>query len=131
MGLLLPVLLLGLTQPADQPPAMPQPKAQVLTDTAAPAPAKSPASGAAIPSERPFDRIEPNLDKCHGDPDCKVLEGPQSCLTMRSYYFERRDDLAPEFKGMTTCESMQEVRQRNAKKRQKPKLVPATSDSGQ
>ena len=130
MGLLLPVLLLGLTQPADQPAAMPQPKAQVLTNAGS-APATLPGTGPTIPSEKPLDRIEPYLDKCHGDPNCKVVEGPKSCLTIRSYYFERRDDLAPEFKGMTTCESMQEIRERNAKKRQKPRLVPATSDSGQ
>jgi hypothetical protein len=77
-------------------------------------------------SEHLFDRIEPDLrDDCKGDPNCKLVEGPARCLTMRSYYFQRRDDLAPEPVGMTTCESVRDVRNRNAKKGQKARLVPA------
>jgi hypothetical protein len=119
MGLFLPILLLGLAQPADQQLILPtsQPEAQVSsTNKQLPAPQ--------VLHDRPFDRIEPKRD-CQGDADCKALEGPPVCLTMRSYYFERRDSLAPEPAGYSTCESTSTIRNRNAKKRHQAGLVPA------
>lgn len=123
MGLFLPVLLLGLSQPANpQPiPPTPQPEAQITsTNKQFPAPE--------VLHERPFDRIEPKRD-CQGDADCKALEGSPVCLTMRSYYFERRDGLAPEPAGYSTCESTSSIRNRNAKKRHQAGLVPVGVNS--
>jgi hypothetical protein len=122
MGLLLPVLLLGLFPPADQPTSAVnnQSSAQVLaTLTASKSTTTNNEPQTGGRSQRPFDRIEPFIDKPAGTSEL--------CLTMRSYYFERQDDLAPEFKGMTTCESARDVRNRNANNGQKPRLVPATS----
>lgn len=119
MGLFLPVLLLGLAQPADpQPiPTTSQPEAQITsTNKQLPVPQ--------VLRERPFDRIEPKSD-CHEGADCKALEGPPVCLTMRSYYFERRDSLAPEPAGYSTCESASSIQNRNARKRHQAGLVPA------
>lgn len=121
MGLLLPVLLLGLLPPADQPASRPhsQPAAQVQQSLSS-APATSTNNAQADGrSQTQFDRIEPDLGKPVGN--------TETCLTLRSYYFERQDDLAPELKGMTTCENARKIRDRNAKKVQKPRLVPATS----
>lgn len=126
MGLLLPVLLLGLFAPAGRPTsaANNQPSAQVPATLAASPPTttnnKPHADGS---QQKPFDRIEPDFGK--------PVEGQETCLTMRSYYFERQDDLAPEPNGMTTCESTRSVRDRNAKKGLKPRLVPATSSPSQ
>jgi hypothetical protein len=123
MGLLLPVLLLGLLPPADQPTSAANNQAAVRPQTTLVASQPTKTNNApqadGRSQQQPFDRIEPFLDKPAGTPDL--------CLTMRSYYFERQDDLAPEFKGMTTCESARDVRNRNTKKGLKPKLVPATS----
>lgn len=122
MGLFLPVLLLGLFQPADQPASQPtsQPTAQAQQSLSS-VPATSAINGTQADGhqQKPFDRIEPDSGK--------PIEGAATCLTMRSYYFEREDDLAPELTGMTTCENARNVRNRNAKKGLKPRLVPATS----
>src|SRR5438270_12885476 len=126
MSLLLPVLLLGLTQAADQPqnasPAQAQAQTSVIHGSAflnAPkftlsAPTLVINSPSRSPAGQTFDRPEAPANS---------NDGPPVCLTMRSYYFERRDDLAPEFVGMTTCESSRPTTKRV--NRQKAHLVPA------
>jgi hypothetical protein len=125
MSFLLPVLLLGLAQPADQPVNAPPNQAQNQPNAAS-AFLKPPRFTLADPkqgddspntSNRPqnFDQIE-----VPWNPEA----GPPVCLTMRSYYFERRDDLAPEFVGMTTCDSGRKLAQRCVN-RSKARLVPA------
>lgn len=106
MGLLLPILLLGFTQPVDQPsaPASPQSRVQMHNPSQS-APAQSPLQGLPTGSLR------------NGE------DGKRVCYTMRSYLFERRDDLAPEFLGMTTCTPAQASAPRNV--RGKARLVPA------
>jgi hypothetical protein len=142
MSLLLPILLLGLAQPAEQPPAN-QPTVQMQT-LAAGAQTRLPGEASGSPdlsrdsgpsssnlTERdhprivphPFDRIEPDRNNCDVEGNCD--QSKALCLTLRSYYFDRQDDLAPEYKGMTTCEDARQVRNRNAKKGQKARLVPA------
>jgi hypothetical protein len=99
MGLFLPVLLLGLAQPADLPVTANQNQAIPQSDSNAGSPS--------IPA-RQFAFTDPNFRELRGtdriqitpDPDAH----PNACLTMRSYYFKRRDGLAPEFVGMTTCD---------------------------
>ena len=120
MGLFLPVLLLGLVPPADQPTtdAVRQPNAQMQTNAVSAPASLETQTPANRRSEQRMDRIEPFLDK--------PITGREVCLTIRSYYFEREDALAPELKGMTTCENAREVRERNIKTGQKPRLVPAT-----
>jgi hypothetical protein len=127
MSLLLPVLLLGLAQPADQPVnASPSPKQEQTQRNLASAFLDTPTFTLAAPKpgednpnssnrRQKFDQIEvpPNPDA-----------GPPVCLTMRSYYFERTDDLAPEFVGMTTCDSGRKLAQRRVN-RPKARLVPA------
>ena len=99
MGLFLPVLLLGLAQPADLPITANQPQAISQSDASA-ASSSIPARQFAFtdPSFRQFVRTDPI--QITPDPDAR----PNACLTMRSYYFKRRDALAPEFVGMTTCD---------------------------
>ncbi len=110
MSLLLPVLLLGFAQPVDQPPASQQQIQIQTTDTAT-----NPSDSANLTDRdhprqvrKPFDGIEPLLDK---------QDGRTLCLTIRSYYFVHEDGLAPTFKGMTTCENARQVRNRNARKK--------------
>jgi hypothetical protein len=125
MSLLLPVLLLGLAQPADQPVNV-YPKQEQTQPNAASAFLNPPRFTLAAPKlgeDNPnvsnrgqkFDQIEVPLS-----PDA----GPPVCLTMRSYYFERKDDLAPEYVGMTTCDSGRKLAQRRVN-RPKARLVPA------
>lgn len=99
MGLFLPVLLLGLAQPSDLPVTTHQP--QAISESNASAGSSSiPARQFAFtdPSFRQLRRMDPI--QITSDPDAH----PDACLTMRSYYFKRRDGLAPEFVGMTTCD---------------------------
>lgn len=105
MGLLLPVLLLGLTQPVDQPsaPASAQDQVQIQSQ--------------ASPTQAPPLQGLPRSTVRDGQ------DGKRVCYTMRSYLFERRDDLAPEFLGMTTCTPAQASAPRNV--RGKARLVPA------
>ena len=120
MGLFLPVLLLGLAQPADLPATANQPQAVSQADANA--------GSSSIPARQftlgdpKFRRLE-NFDHIQvtGDPDGHSTV----CLTMRSYFFERRDGLAPEFVGMTTCDP---GRGRVLKKinRRPARLVPAS-----
>jgi hypothetical protein len=126
MSLLLPVLLLGLAQAADQP------------QTALPAPAKAQTAvvhGSAFLNRPKFALSAPTLvdNSSNLSPDGQRFDrmeipansndGPPVCLTMRSYYFERSDSLAPEFVGMTTCETSRSTTKRV--NRQKARLVPA------
>ena len=118
MGLFLPILLAGLAQPADQPPTPVVTSPAVQTAPAVESRKFSLTPEAAQTEDRqvrPFDRIEP---------DVVTGIGPPVCLTMRSYYFERRDDLAPEYVGMTTCESSRSIAQKRAH-RNRARLVPA------
>jgi len=129
MGLFLPILLAGLAQPADQlpPPVATAPAVQTAPAVESPTFAftatTDPRKFSLTPEPaqmehlqvRPFDRIEP---------DVVSGVGPPVCLTMRSYYFERRDDLAPEYVGMTTCESSRSIAQKRAH-RNRARLVPA------
>jgi hypothetical protein len=125
MSLLLPVLLFGLAQPAAQAvnasPDQPQMQATSGSTFLAVPKFKLPAPGlldrnSGVASDRQtFDQIEV-------PPSSEA--GPPVCMTMRSYYFERRDDLAPEFVGMTTCDSGRKLAQRRVN-RQKARLVPA------
>ena len=119
MGLFLPVLLLGLAQPADLPVAATQSQAVSQADANA--------GSSLIPARQftlgdKFRRLE-NFDHIQvtGDPDGHSTV----CLTMRSYFFERKDGLAPEFVGMTTCDP---GRGRVLKKinRRPARLVPAS-----
>jgi hypothetical protein len=122
MSLFLPILLLGFAQPLDQPvaPSAAQPQAQIenkseIGDTNSPKSVLPPPR--AKKGEEPFDAIEMHPSSA----------GPPVCFTIRSYYFERQDGLAPEFRGMTTCESSSDIAERNTKRRG-AKLVPATSN---
>ena len=129
MGLFLPVLLLGLAQPTDLPVANNQPTTISQTDansgsssiaarhfTLATSPRHFTLGDARFRPVENFDHIQMT-----GDP-----EGHSTvCLTMRSYFFERRDGLAPEFVGMTTCDP---ARGRVLKRihRHPARLVPAS-----
>ena len=120
MGLFLPVLLLGLAQPADLPTAVNQ--SQTVSQTDAHAGSSSiPARQFAFtdPNFRQLGRMDPI--QITPDPDAH----PTVCLTMRSYFFERKDGLAPVFVGMTTCDP---GRGRILKKinRRPARLVPAS-----
>jgi len=127
MGLFLPILLLGLAQPADISSAQTfaadasnhvmQMQAGAQSTQLPAAPRSLELSGnddGNSTSTRPFDRIV--IDHESGD-------GPSVCLTMRSYYFQRRDGLAPEFVRMTTCD---QLKKRALKNINRPaRLVPA------
>ena len=105
MGLLLPVLLLGFAQPVDQPSAPASPQGQVQIQS----------KSQSTPVQAPV----------QGLPRSSVRDGhdrKRVCYTMRSYLFERRDDLAPEFLGMTTCTPAQASAPRNV--HGKARLVP-------
>jgi hypothetical protein len=128
MVLFLPILLAGLVLPFDQPPTPAASSVTVQTNAVAEPrrftltpgePRRFSFTGDAaqrLPKQaKPFDRI---------DPDVVTGNGPPVCLTMRSYYFQRSDDLAPEFVKMTTCESSREIAQKRARRRS-ARLVPA------
>ena len=112
MGLFLPVLLLGLAQPVDQAPG---------------------ASKAVAPrnftlqsqQSRTFTLDSSPTDQRFLLPDPDSPRPTTGCFTMRSYYFERRDDLAPEYVGMTTCEPSRAVQQKKTQRRP-ARLVPAS-----
>jgi hypothetical protein len=112
MGLLLPILLLGLTVPTDQPASAQQhAKAPVASQTAS-SPAAPSASAA------------PRLTKPAEDmslPDEQLRN--RTCYTVRSYLFEHRNGYAPEYMGMTTCDPAVDSGQRHV--RGPARLVPA------
>jgi len=99
MGLLLPVLLLGLAQSADLPANVSQPVTVAQAD--------SNSGSSAIPP-RQFTLGDPKFGRLQRLDPIQVMPDPDAhptvCLTMRSYFFERRDGMAPEFVGMTTCD---------------------------
>src|SRR5690349_8422513 len=97
MGFLLPVLLLGLAQPPMHPVDVFAPPEQTQGNRSSDgiSDRKFIFSRAETKIGSPLDRIE-----IHDAPDA----GATGCLTMRSYYFKRRDGNAPEFVRMTTCE---------------------------
>jgi|SRR5438270_1242824 len=125
MSFLLPVLLLGLAQPADQAVnASPvQPQKQTISGSTFRAAPKFSLSAPELADKNPGTATDrQTFDRIEVPPDAEA--GPPVCLTMRSYYFERRDDLAPEFVGMTTCDSGRKLAQRRVNRR-KARLVPA------
>lgn len=119
MSLLLPVLLLGLAQPADLPVAANQTETVSQADRNSGSTSISPRQFTLGDSRfRQLQRLDPI--QVTPDPDAH----PTVCLTVRSYFFEQRDGLAPEFVGMTTCDP---GRGRTLKKinRRPARLVPA------
>ena len=112
MGLFLPVLLLGLAQPVDQAPGASEAVAsRNFTLQSQQSRTFTLNSSPTGPEFLPTDRDSPRRTT--------------GCFTMRSYYFERRDDLAPEFVGMTTCEPSRSVQQKKTQRRP-ARLVPAS-----
>jgi len=110
MSLFLPILLLGFAQPPEQ-PAVPRAQRQTQIENRAPAASPSPGSDRSQSHppapEQPFQHLDP----------LELYPSPTSdvCYTMRSYYFDRQDNLAPTPDGMSTCESGRDIAQRRAK----------------
>ena len=99
MGLFLPLLLLGLAQPMNLPLLEnSHPLAMQNNAGSGWSSVSSHGFSSTDPSSQPVDR----LDRIRRNPDPDAR--PTVCLTMRSYYFEQRDGLAPEFVKMTTCD---------------------------
>ena len=116
MGLLIPVLLLGLVQPSEQSIDLPAQGEQIQG---------AGSSSGILAHKFAFSRPGKaeigsafNRMVIHNLPDAPR----KGCLTMRSYHFERNDGRAPEFVGMTTCEP---VRKFTTKKVDRPaRFVP-------
>ncbi len=118
MGLFLPVLLLGFAQPANLALAVSQP--QIVSQTDANSGSSSIPPHQFTLGDSRFRQLQ-RVDRIQVTPDPD--SHPTACLTIRSYYFEQRDGLAPEFVGMTTCDP---GRGRMLKKINRPaRLVPA------
>lgn len=116
MSLFLPILLLGFMQPADQPVAPPttQPTAQIQNSAPAALPSQS-TTPQTVPQNAPQLR-QPGQQFKHFDPlEIYPPSTSDLCYTMRSYYFDRRDNLAPTPDGMSTCESGRDIANRKAK----------------
>lgn len=120
MGLFLPILLLGLAQPADLPVVANQSQTVSQADVN---------SGSSSIPARQFTFTDPEFRRLQRMDPIQITPDPDAhpavCLTIRSYFFERRDGLAPEFVGMTTCDP---ARGRVLKKinRRPARLVPAS-----
>lgn len=115
MSLFLPVLLLGLAGPAQAVSAPP--------DAAATQPAVS-SFGSPDQNEQDAPQLRHNLR--HFDSMAMPIPGNgNTCFFIRSYYFERRDDLAPEFRGMTTCDPGHHRTQKRVG-HERGRLVPAS-----
>lgn len=118
MSLLLPLLFLGLAQPAEQPPSISSASAVQQSQTSAESGFVSvprftepnPFNAQSLPRQVRSPRQTPNAKA-------------DLCYTMRSYIFERSDAQAPEMVGMTTCQPARTVTQKHVMAR--PKLVPA------
>ncbi|HEX6496923.1 MAG TPA: hypothetical protein VF018_15635, partial [Acidobacteriaceae bacterium] len=114
---LLPVLLLGLSQPPDQPIDVSRERGQAQANLSADSiPARKFAFTGAEKAKigSTFDGIE-----IHDPPDAQRA----GCFTMRSYYFERHDARAPEYVGMTTCKPSRKFTTRKVDR--PARLVPA------
>jgi hypothetical protein len=116
MSLFLPILLLGFAQPADQPVAPPAAPPQTQIQQSFPAATQS---QSALPQRQTQDTSQsrqPGQQFKRLDP-LEIYPSSTSdlCYTMRSYYFDRRDDLAPTPDGMSTCESGRDIAKRKAK----------------
>jgi hypothetical protein len=124
MSLLLPVLLLGLAQAADQPAnaSSNQAQNQPNAPSAFVNPPRFTQAGPKLGGDPNTSNRRQNFDQIEVPPNPEA--GPPVCLTMRSYFFERKDDLAPEFVGMTTCDSGRRLAQRRVN-RSNARLVPA------
>jgi hypothetical protein len=122
MTLLLSLLMVGVAAAAEQPQPIGRdqvPAASVAQMTAAPAVVTT--NRFALPQSRnPFvakDHAKPALDAQDESRDAEI------CFTMRSYYFEREDDQAMQFVGMTKCDPGRAVTQKHVRGR--ARLVPA------
>jgi len=115
MSLFLPILLLGFAQPVDQPAAPPQTQIQ----NSVPAGSQNQNTDASQPRQP-----APGHQFKHFDP-LELYPSPTSdlCYTMRSYYFDRQDNLAPTLDGMSTCESGRDIANRKAKHDHKASFV--------
>jgi hypothetical protein len=107
MGLFLPILLLGLTVPGDQPPATPH-SSNIAVDSQIVAGPQASSRQTTGPGD-PIWQDEQRRDR--------------TCFTVRSYIFERRNGYAPERVGMTTCDPARAVGQRHVNA--PARLVPA------
>lgn len=109
MSLFLPILLLGFAQPADQPVAPHAAPPQAQIQDSAPATSLNQKDEAAR-SGQPGQQLK-------GFDPLEIYPPSTSdvCYTMRSYYFDRRDNLAPIPDGMSTCESGRDIAKRKAK----------------
>ena len=119
MSLFLPILLLGFAQPFNQPVASAAAQPQTQVQNSAPTASPSQSTEASQPRQP-----APGQQFKHFDP-LEVYPSPRSdlCYTMRSYYFDRRDNLAPTPDGMSTCESGRDIAQRRAKHDRRAGLV--------
>lgn len=109
MSLFLAILLIGLAQPADQPVAPPAATPQTQIQNSAPAASPNQNDEASRPGQ-------PGQQFKHFDPlEIYPPSTSDLCYTMRSYYFDRRDSLAPTPDGMSTCESGRDIARRKAK----------------
>jgi hypothetical protein len=106
MGLFLPILLLGLTVPTDQP-------------SSATANDKTSITSQVVSGAWFTPRINPPRDADGQD----ERQRNRTCYTVRSYLFERRNGYAPELVGMTTCDPARASGQRHVRGR--AHLVPA------
>jgi hypothetical protein len=117
MGLSLPMLLLGLAQSADQ--------LSAATDTGLERHLtlqSAPERTFTLPAAPSENRRLVGPAQSGSLPESAV--GSTGRFTMRNYYSERRDDLAPEYVGMTTCEPSRMVLQKRTIRRS-ARLVPA------
>lgn len=123
MTILLPLLMLGVAVAADQPqPASSNQlsTASMVKTDAAPAIANSQTS-ASSDSRNPFVAEGQTGKRASGDAQDEARK--QTCFTMRSYFFQREDDQAMSFLGMTRCDPGRAVMQKHV--RSHPRLVPA------
>ena len=116
MILLLPIVLLGFSQIAEQ--SVPSTPAQHSTQSVE----------AAVLNAPKFTFQSPSKDqsgiprRIFKEPDPEAND-QNLCFTMRTYLFERRNGFAPEPVGMTTCQPASPRQQKRVVGR--PRLVPA------
>jgi hypothetical protein len=115
MSLFLPILLLGFAQPADQPIAPPAPP-QMQIQSSSPAASQSQNTPPQRQMQDTSQSGQPGQQVQRFDPlEIYPPSTSDLCYTMRSYYFNRRNDLAPTRDGMSTCESGRDIAKRKAK----------------
>jgi hypothetical protein len=122
MTLLLPLLMLGVAASAEQPqpaatdqrPAIAVTKTGSAPEVITRKPFTMPESANPFVSDR---RSQKNSLEAQDEMRDKT------CFTMRSYFFEREDDQAMTFVGMTKCDPGRAVTQKHVRGR--ARLVPA------